>query len=208
MKNKLTILILAVLMFTLVRVNLGSAQENKIYDINLSYDKGNISLISEILVRDGYAPGRKIQPDAGYKSEILSLTDNVLYSFKFEIPNKICSDRMDPKTKEVSGGCVLNDKANFALIMPYFENGKVINIYDADGKKVFFASVEHLAKTCGDSICQEYETGQTCPADCSPAAGKEKISMKLIAGAAAVVAVIVVAAIVIAKRKKNNNIAQ
>lgn len=205
MKNKFAAIFLAALIFIGAGVNSARSQESKIYDLRLNYDKGNISLVSEIAVRSGYAPDRQVQPETGYKMDVLSMTDSVLYSFMFEAPNKICTDKIDPVTKALTGGCVEAEKSDFSFVIPYFENGKVINIYDPEGKKVFFASVEHLSKTCGDSICQEFETDTTCPVDCSANAVKEKegIPKNLIAGVAAI---IVIAAVIVVLKRKSSNI--
>lgn len=209
MKNKFAAIILAGLIFIGLGANLAAAQESKIYTLSLSYDKGDIVLTKDITVLPGYAPDRKIQPETGYKTEVLSLKDEVLYSFKFEAPNRICTDKIDPVTKKLSGGCSDADKADFAIILPYFENGKLINIYDPSGRKVFFANVEYLNQTCGDSVCQAYETYKICSADCPVKVEKEAgVSKGMIAGIIAVIIVVIVAAIIIAKKKKGGNISQ
>lgn len=211
MQNKYTIIILVVLIFISVGVSRVLAyQENKIYEVNLNYDKGEISLASEIIARNGYALDRKIQPEAGYKAEVLSLADDVLYSFQFEVPNIQCSDSIDPETNQMSGSCVFLDQTNFTLVIPYFTDGKVINLYDPAGKKVFFASVEHLAKSvCGDSVCQKSESHKVCPQDCpvnmiDTTKTNDKFSTGMLIGIIIAIMAVVVGIVFILKKKKEN----
>lgn len=165
-KIKCLVIMVAISISAIVTANSVFSFENEIYWISLNYDRGDISLKDEISVKIGYAPDIKMQPEAGYKSEVVSFDNNILYSFKFRVPNMQCSDFLDPATKQVSGGCISLDQTSFVLTIPYFTAGKVINIYDMGGKKVFSTSIEHLARKCGNSICQEDESYKTCSQDC------------------------------------------
>lgn len=105
----------------------------KIFVVSLNYNKGDIS-INDKVIKLGYYPDRKIQPEDGYICEIISYTDEVLYSFRFEVPLKIYLDSSDGVSKGLSGGYILLDNADFALVMPYFDNAKEIRIYRPEGK--------------------------------------------------------------------------
>lgn len=116
-------LIALIFNFLLLLANV-NALESQVYFLNLNYNKGNISLLG-FYVDKGFAPDRKIQPEVGYKLEVISFSDKTLDSFKFDIPNKIFTPI----------GLVIKDNTNFTLIVQYFNNSKSINIYDPNNTK-------------------------------------------------------------------------
>ena len=131
MRNKIClILITAIFLAGMV-----SAETNKVYILNLDYDNGKITLKDKI-VKYGYSPDRKIQPEEGYRAEVVSVNGDVLYFFNFEVPSKIYVDVTEPRTQELSGGIIKLDKTDFALIVPYFEEAKEIKIYDMNNNEI------------------------------------------------------------------------
>ena len=121
MKTKKLILIIMLLLFAQV------AYAEKIIILNLRYEKGAVAVIDKIDTY-GYYPDRKIQPEVGYKAEIISVDDDIIYSFRFEVPLEHYTDiHIDGKTQ---GGLILVDETDFALILPSFPNIKQINIYN------------------------------------------------------------------------------
>tara|TARA_Y100000310_G_scaffold236576_1_gene239765 strand:+ start:2026 stop:2586 length:561 start_codon:yes stop_codon:yes gene_type:complete len=110
----------------------------KVFLIGLSYDNGRIKL-NEMIAKIGYAPDRKLQPDEGFRGEMVSFEEEVLYSFRFDVPLKINTDVID--NNEVSGNVIVLNETNFALLVPYFEETKEINIYDENDERVFSAKV-------------------------------------------------------------------
>ncbi len=124
-----------VLLFIVILVLASSAYAfGRIFVISLNYNQGEFS-INDKLLKYGYYPDNKIQPDDGYYvCEIISDKDELLYSFKFEVPLRIYLDSSAEVTKRLSGGYILLDKVDFALILPYFDNAKEIRIYKPTGK--------------------------------------------------------------------------
>ena len=119
------ILILAVLMpMAFADVGCGKA-----YVVNFEYDNGIIGYKDKVL-KCGYAPDRVIQPEEGYTAEIISVDDKPLYSFKFQIPLKVNVDLSDPLLKRLSGGIIVLNETDFALIFPYYDEAKSIEIYN------------------------------------------------------------------------------
>ncbi len=152
-----------------------AAEKNKIYLLTLHYDKGAITTRG-VIVRPGFAPDRKVQPETGYKVEVLYFDNKVLESFKFSIPLTLHTDRIDPETGEWAGEVIQLNETDFSLSINYFENGKTINIYDENDKKVLeidVSSFANLTKFCGDGICQPHENYKTCRRDCPPG-GKDR----------------------------------
>lgn len=111
------------------------AQETDLVRIlKLHYENGDIEIL-ESIVKFGYFPDRKIQPEKGYRLEIISETGEKLYEFRFEVPIKIFTD-VENEQGELEGGIIFLDETTFALIIPYFEDEKEINIYNEKNELV------------------------------------------------------------------------
>ena len=108
---------------------ISECKENQIYFLNLNYNYGDIELI-DVSVRQGYSPDRKIQPEDGYKCEVVSFSDKILYSFKFLPPLLIMGP--PPLEGEEPTEPVYLNETDFTLLIPYFRNAKSINIYDSE----------------------------------------------------------------------------
>jgi hypothetical protein len=110
-----------------------AAYADRVVILNLHYKEGKISVIDKV-EKYGYYPDRKLQPDTGYRAEIISVEDDVLYSFRFEVPMEHYTDiQIENKTQ---GGMVLVDETDFAMIVPSLPNAKAINFYDEKDVKV------------------------------------------------------------------------
>lgn len=102
---------------------------NKVLVVKFNYNSGIIAYKDKI-IKCGYAPDRKIQPIEGYKAEIISKDNKQLYSFRFEIPLKLNFDLSDPIIKSLSGGLLILNETDFALIFPYYDEAKSIIVYN------------------------------------------------------------------------------
>ena len=102
---------------------------SKVLIVKFNYDNGLIAYKDKV-IKCGYAPDRKIQPEYGYKAEILSVNNEPLYSFKFEIPLNLYLDISDPLVKSLSGGLLILNETDFALIFPYYDTAKSMVIYN------------------------------------------------------------------------------
>jgi len=119
-----------------------TAQNTDVYVLNINYNKGNLSLIN-IHLEQGYMPDME-QPETGYRCEVISLSDEVLYSFRFVIPNTVSPP--PPRPGEEPTGAIYLDNVNFTLILPYFEEGKLINIYDPKDTLLFSIDISEFAR--------------------------------------------------------------
>lgn len=104
-----------------------SAANSRIMVLKLNYDRGNITLLNKT-IKYGFFPDRRYQPDYGYRAEIISFDDNLLYEFRFKAPNVIFVDGTNEEG-QLSGGKIVLDNVNFALALSYYKNMKEINIY-------------------------------------------------------------------------------
>ncbi len=125
------ILLLTIIIFLVIPTIQISAEIDcsKVFVVKFNYDNGIISYKDKI-IKCGYSPDRKLQPLDGYRAEIISIKNKPLYSFKFDIPLTTNFDMSDPLIKSLSGGMVVLNETDFALIFPYYDNAKSIRIYN------------------------------------------------------------------------------
>lgn len=134
------------------------------YYLSIGFNKDDYSL-REVSVTRGNVPDRTVQPEEGFRCDVVSVHDEILNSFLFQIPNVVCSDNFGADG-EMSGGCVEQNEGNFSLEIPYFPTGRNINIYDNGGRMVLLADISEFARLCGDGVCHANESFGTCPQDC------------------------------------------
>lgn len=125
MMIKLGLLLLVLLLPTVI----AEVERSEVFILNFNYDNGIITYKDRI-IKCGYAPDRLIQPEEEYMAEMISLDDEVLYSFKFKIPLTFNVDMSDPLLKSLSGGMIVLNETDFALIFPYYDDVKSIVIYN------------------------------------------------------------------------------
>lgn len=119
------------------------AQENKFYNVNLLYDKGKIDL-KNIAVLPGEIS--QVAQEGEYRFELASLAGTILYSNRFEVPLSIHGEEIDPATGGFVSRTITQDQANIVVNVPYFPNGKEIDIYDPENKKILTIPVQHFAE--------------------------------------------------------------
>ncbi|MEA2035966.1 MAG: hypothetical protein U9O94_00550 [Nanoarchaeota archaeon] len=129
--------LLAVFVFLMPFV-LAEVECNEVLVANFNYDNGVLSY-KEKITKCGYTPDRNLQPEDGYRADLLSIDNEVLHSFKFDIPLKVNVDFSDPLLKTLAGGLIILNETDFALIFPYFDDAKSIVIYNPRGYEVLSA---------------------------------------------------------------------
>lgn len=122
-------LLLPLLFILAIPIVIAEVECSKAIVVKFNYDSGLITY-KDKMIKCGYAPDRKIQPEEGYRAEIISIDNKPLYSFKFDIPTKINFDLSDPIVKTISGGMLILNETDFALIFPYYDKAKSIIIYN------------------------------------------------------------------------------
>ena len=145
------------------------AQENpiKLYKLDLNYNNGTVTIV-DLNMTYGYPPDTKIQPEKGYNVTVLSFSNKVLYTYKFEVHTDFFFDTFGDYA---SGGSVKLTEDNETVLVPYFRNAKSISIYDSNNTRVIFIDTSVAAQVCNnDKLCEaEYdENSDNCPQDCSP----------------------------------------
>lgn len=125
--------LICLILIGIVALGVDAAQQ-KVIIFQLDYDNGNITYLNNT-VKYGFYPDRRYQSEYGYKAEMLSDKSEVLYSFKFDIPNKIFVDGTNERG-ELSGGKIVMNETKFALTVPYFERAKEMRIYSPDNRLI------------------------------------------------------------------------
>lgn len=145
-------MILLAIIAVLVAIPATYAFSNISYVVKLDFENRTISNSSVILM-DGTAPERLVQPDAGYTLRVISSTDGVLYAFKFTLQTEIVPDA--PREIFDENGTQIafpNEtiwqpgKTTLVLVVPYYENAKSIEILDETNRRILTISVSNYAK--------------------------------------------------------------
>jgi hypothetical protein len=155
MRNEI---IAIVCVFLLLQTGIALAATDVVYSIQIKYSSGQLSLDKVGLV-EGTAPDRTVQPEDGYLVKVVTSTNQVLYSFKFNIPITV-SGGAPPKEwfNETTGEQIIfptNEtvpqitKTTFNLIVPYFSNANSVDIYDPTGKLALSVDVSKFVSPSG-----------------------------------------------------------
>ena len=137
MKKSITILTLAFLLLILSSITATAVVEDtgSVLVVNLDWNNGLLTYQDRI-IKCGYSPDYALAPEDGYRAELVDLDGNPLTSFKFEIPDKEYREISDPVFKTISGGRIVLNETQFALVFPHFDNANKIVIYNPRDFKV------------------------------------------------------------------------
>jgi hypothetical protein len=138
--KKYIIFIFVILFF----MTLVYAQESRVYNIHLNYNKGVLNLI-DISVIPGEFKELSGKSDISYKA-IVSDFKNNLNDYYFEIPLIINSDELDPETKEPLSKEIVLDKTDFYLKIPYNPYAKKISLFNSNDTNVLEINVQGFSK--------------------------------------------------------------
>lgn len=115
----------------------------------LSYQ--NLSVIN------GESPDYKNQPEDGYRAEIVDFHNNELFEIKFRFPDRIY---------DIPGLFILNESSKI-FVLPYFNEGKYLNIYDSEDVLKLQIDLSQLASCNQNYVCEPVkENHETCSLDC------------------------------------------
>ncbi len=163
MNNQILCAMIFVVLF-FVSSELTSAQSSRVYLIELNYLNGKLSLTDLTVIPFNYQSDTTTN---GYSIELISFDQKILFSKFFQIQTSAHEEEFDPQT----GTFVVRDidlsNQTILLEIPYFANGNKFNLYNPNNAKILEFSVAHFADVCGDSICQEHESYESCIVDCS-----------------------------------------
>ena len=142
MNNK----IIFYLVLLILLVNLVNAEKYFVLDVN--YILGSVTFNSISLREIGKSI--KITDKSGFLIRTESFSNNDLSKIYFN----------------------MSENKNYLIYIPYNENTARIEMYNSGNSKIMDIDVSSFANTCGDKICQEYESYESCPQDC-PSGGRD-----------------------------------
>lgn len=120
--------------------------------------------------------------DVRYDGVVISFAGEKLGYFPADAMSiVVCTDNFNTGVKN-QGGCQELSEGDTELQIPYFPNGKYVDIYNPQGVKIFTIDLTSVAVCNENSNCEAPKENQTnCPSDCKvqnvPAIpGEQKIS--------------------------------
>jgi hypothetical protein len=191
-----------ILIIILLSSTVVASQSEKIYFLNLEYDKGTLELI-ELSLITGY-PTISNDDLLPYKLELLSIDKEIIYQGYFDVPNKFFAPPpLDPN--EVSDVFEL-ENLNFSISLPYNQDGNTI-ILSKNETELLQIDVSEFSIYCGDSICHLTENKEECPQDCSDIviSNSSKKSWQLLTSLGVLVLLILIGIFYKISSKKNMN---
>ncbi len=119
---KISILLFAVFIFA------AFASAETIMVMKLRYNNGNITLINST-IKEGFSEKNNYHGNDSFRAEILNNRNRVLYEAKIKAPNVMYVDADVNGT--MTGGKIVLEKVDFALVTPYFKEGSKIRFYNS-----------------------------------------------------------------------------
>jgi len=142
--NKL-IIISFFFLISLFLVKFSYAALEKFYLLTLTYNNGSIQLKNVNVL-----PGIISQANQGgnYRAELISNLNKFLYKITFDVPTltSIHGEDFDYTTGKVTSKETKLDTLDIVFNIPYSPNGKEIDVYDSENKKILTISVAHFAE--------------------------------------------------------------
>ncbi len=136
--NKTNIFTWGILFLVFAGIVFG-AESSRVFVLRLNYDNGRIALYDKSVVF-GYAPDRKIIEE-GYKIELASKNE-IIYSTRFEIPLIEILEYSDLETGEMRGEIKKYNNLNFTVVVPYYEDAEIVNVYNQKEFKIIEEKIE------------------------------------------------------------------
>ena len=125
--------------------------EDYSYILALKYSTKSGALdLKYLRLTSGTSPDRKVQPEQGFRADIVSFNNNVLYSFRFEEPRKYFvppRDWFDSKTGEqiyVPEGEPKVEEIDFTLVIPYFPDASSIKFFNSSNNLILDVDVSKI----------------------------------------------------------------
>lgn len=150
-------------------------EKQRIYLIDINYDRGRLTF-GEVSTKLGYAPAQKSEKQMGeipYWVRVISFKGELLEEKKFSITPVISySPPVEGEEYDGPSGEVRLDQMETMAIINHYDNGKWLELRDANRRMIERKDIGYLAQVCGDGECQDHESYEDCKQDCS-AMGKD-----------------------------------
>jgi hypothetical protein len=216
MKSLKLLLILFLFLLPFFSLALGS---QRIYFLELEYDKGSLKLL-DIKVVTGFPNLTQNRETLSglypvYKAEVFSEEEELFYQGYFEVATIVFPAPPQPG-EEPEGPAMLETVDSTIVFLPYYKLGRTIRI-TKDNQEVLSIDVSKFQMYCGDGICQGDENYQICSLDCpvptegppTPPGGEktggEKKPFNYLLYGGIIIAIIIIVFLIIKFKKKPEN---
>lgn len=131
------------------------------YSVFIDYNDGTFSLKDILLVRAAPMP---VSKTGEYAARIISFKKETLFDTSFNI--NVQPFYSIPLSKETAKTPRKLTKTTFDLLLPYFSNGKSLQILK--NKELLFETDLSKFSACNENkICDAFESLDACPSDCT-----------------------------------------
>ncbi len=190
------------------------------YSVIMEYNEGAFSLKDILLIKASPMP---VSKTGEYTARIISFKEETLFETAFSVNLEPFYSM--PLSKETAKPSQKLTKTTFDLLMPYFTNGKSLQIlrhnellFETDLSKFSTCNENSVCDaseslesclsdcTCGNNLCDENENYMSCSSDCAPEQKGNKSLFESGKAAYLVVAIafIIVVFIFLKKKQKSN----
>ncbi len=133
------------------------ADLQKVFVLELNYNKGEVKE-NGLYVTPIFYNEKKDQPENKYLLKLISNQDEELFNLKFDF---------DLRVFDILGITSL-DEGNFTFYIPYSKEARNIEVFNPEGEKILDINVKKFVKNvCGDLICENGESYESCSMDCA-----------------------------------------
>jgi len=163
--KKIFLVIFCLLIFLPISVKAQERQE--VYIVNISFHSGKVAL-GEVYTKPGFVPDKEgdIQ-EFSYWLRVVSFDGKVLDERVFSVnPRRMYAPLEEGEEYEGPSGEVIEEQLETAVILPYFKEGKWVELMSANRELIERKDIGYLSDMCGDGQCQEHESAETCISDC------------------------------------------
>jgi hypothetical protein len=151
-----------------IQANLEKSTEKSV-EVRL-YKKGvdfSVQSLRVLPVKNQYADDYKEVKGLSYNGTVFSFKGASLGFFSIDnMEIVLCSDQFK-NDGTISGGCEDVPEGELSIYVPYFPNGKYVDIYNPEGKKVLTIDLSSKATCNENNNCDSpLEDSINCPSDC------------------------------------------
>ena len=150
---KIKKLLIGMILLTILILPIVYSVQQKVYILNLKYDNGKVTKESLIVTQGIFI--EESQPREGYRLELISFKDKILYTQKF-IFSELQKGPMPEESDMVEKIKYLPDitekepsllkTSSVELMIPYYGEAKTIKIYDINDVKVLEIDISSFAE--------------------------------------------------------------